>query len=34
MHYLIPSRVLTSLLVFLMALVLAACTQVPLRSLW
>lgn len=34
MHYLIPSRVLTSLLVFLIALVLAACTQVPLRSLW
>lgn len=34
MPLLIHSRLLTSLLVFLMAMVLAACTQVPLRSLW
>lgn len=34
MHHLIPSRLFTSLFVFVMALVLAACTQVPLRSLW
>lgn len=34
MHPLTPSRLPASLLAFLLALVLAACTQVPLRSLW
>lgn len=34
MHHLIPARLLTSLLAFVLALLLAACTQVPLRSLW
>lgn len=34
MHRLIPTRLLTALSALLLALTMAACTQVPLRSLW